>query len=99
MIIERENRKYWCPDDVTSLDANGIWHGISNDVLVPYDLYILQEEKKSLEKEMVNIANETTDTELIAWARENNPIFQRQSDVETRLAELDLAITNHGNNK
>lgn len=56
MIIERAWRKYFCPDNSTSL-VNWEWIGIKNNNLIPYDLYILYGETANIQNLIDDIAN------------------------------------------
>lgn len=96
MILERLGKKYWCPDTATTLDeTTGRYSGISASELVPYSLYLLQQELAAKQEELTSLQAETTDAALLAWAKAESPVVHRLATVDAEVAELELQIANH----
>lgn len=90
MIIERQGRTYFAPDDATALQADGTWSSIAHAKLLPIDIKALQDRVVALSGGAV-----PSDADLLAWAKVNHPAMTGRAQAAVVQATADAAWTNY----
>lgn len=94
MIIDNQWQKFYVPDEIGN-DQTLTVADVFNSAIV-YSLYLLQEELKNKQEELLGL--DVTNDYLLSWAKANCPDIQQKGLVESEIQTLQDNITNYGNN-
>ncbi len=90
MIIEKDWQKYWLPDDLAT-NPNLTVQDLMAE-LIPYDLYVLQQEANTLQNQIAEIEAAPD------YIQVPNPEKDRLPELQQQLDALLQQIAAYGNN-
>jgi hypothetical protein len=90
MIIQRQSRTYFAPDDATALDATGSWSALPHAKLLPIDIKALQDQVAQL-----RLPPLPDDAALLAWAKQNHPAVPRNAQADVIQKQAAAAWTDY----